>query len=123
MNVQTLGDAPLHARGGQRSYLLLGSGRFDARHLAITWVDCAPGSQQLVHEHDAQEQVYVIIRGRGVMIVGDDEREVEAGTLVLMPPGTGHAIRNASGDAMSYVSATSPPFDDAMLGALYRPQR
>ncbi len=123
MNVQDLVEAPLHDRGGQRSYLLLARGQLGMRNMAITWVDCAPGSQQGVHEHETPEQVYVIIRGRGVMIVGDEEGEVSAGTLIAVPPRTGHAIRNTSDELMSYVSATSPPFDDATLGALYRPQR
>jgi mannose-6-phosphate isomerase-like protein (cupin superfamily) len=35
-----------------------------------------PGSQQSLHAHDDSEQVYVVIRGRGLMIVDDEAVEV-----------------------------------------------
>ena len=120
MHTQQNDSAPIHERGGQSSYLLLSAGQFGAKNLAVTWVDCPAGSVQEVHQHDAEEQVYVIIRGRGVMIVGDEEHEVDEGTLVFIPPGSPHAIRNTSSKLMSYVSATSPPFEHAEIGALYR---
>lgn len=98
-------------RGGQVSYLLMGKGDFGSAHLAITWVTGEPGSEQQQHEHPQSEQVYVIIAGHGLMVVGDERQEVEAGTLVLVPPGTLHSIRNTGQEALVYVSATSPPFD------------
>jgi mannose-6-phosphate isomerase-like protein (cupin superfamily) len=115
MNIQKFDDAPVHPRGGQTSYLLLARGQFGTKNMNVTWVECAPGSQQGLHEHDTQEQVYVIIRGRGVMIVGDEEQEVGEGTLVYVPPRSQHAIRNDSEAPLTYVSATSPPFDEALL--------
>lgn len=122
MQTQHKDRAPVHERGGQSSFLLLASNQFASRNLAITWVDCPPGSWQPRHQHDAQEQIYVIIRGRGVMTVGDDEQELTEGTLVFVPPGTPHTIRNESDSPMAYVSATSPPFENAGIGPLYRPR-
>jgi mannose-6-phosphate isomerase-like protein (cupin superfamily) len=55
--------------------------------------------------------VYVIIAGRGRMIVAGEEQDVGAGTIVLIPPGAQHAIRNPGPDRLVYISATSPPFD------------
>jgi mannose-6-phosphate isomerase-like protein (cupin superfamily) len=120
MHTQHIEQSPIHERGGQSSYLLLGANQFGARNLAITWVDCPPGSWQPLHRHEAQEQIYVIIRGIGVMTVGDEERDVREGMLIFVPPSTAHTIRNDSNAPMSYVSATSPPFDGAALGALYK---
>ena len=120
MHTQSKDTAPIHERGGQSSYLLLAAGQFDTKNLAVTWVDCPPGSEQQLHQHETQEQVYVIIRGRGTMIVGDEQQEIDEGTLVVIPPRTQHAIHNTSADPMSYVSATSPPFDQAEIGALYK---
>jgi mannose-6-phosphate isomerase-like protein (cupin superfamily) len=50
------------------------------------------------------------VRGRGLVIVDGEERELEAGTAVLIPAGVEHAIRNTGGEALEYVSATPPPF-------------
>ena len=120
MHIQPKDTAPVHHRGGQSSYLLLAAGQFDTRNLAVTWVDCPPGSEQQLHQHETQEQAYVIIRGRGTMIVGDEQQEIGEGTLVVIPPRTQHAIRNTSSEPMSYVSATSPPFENAEIGTLYK---
>jgi len=111
MHTQTLEKSPRNQRGGQVSYLLLAGGQFGSRNLAITWVEGAPGSRQDVHAHPDNEQVYVIVRGRGVMTVGEEEREVSAGTLVFVPPRTGHAILNAGDEPLVFISATSPPFE------------
>ena len=67
MHVQTIGESAVNERGGQSSYLLLDRGQFGARNLSITWVDCVPGSEQPLHAHEASEQVYVIVRGCGLM--------------------------------------------------------
>lgn len=120
MNVQKLGDAPVNRRGGQVSALLLTAGQFGSHSMSITWVDCAPGSEQPVHEHADSEQAYVIVRGTGIMRVGDEEREVGEGTLVLVPPKTGHAIRNTSDAPLVFVSATVPPFDVGALSDVFR---
>lgn len=119
MNTTSIETSPVNERGGQSAYLLLAKGQFGSQHLAITWVDCPPGTQQPLHRHPDLEQVYVIVRGRGTMLVGAERREVEEGTLVFVPPGTDHAIRNDGTEPLSYVSATSPPFDQADLGSAF----
>ena len=53
--------------------------------------------------------MYVIVRGRGQMLLGDEERSVSEGTLVFVSASTEHAIRNTSSGLLVYVSATAPP--------------
>jgi len=118
--IQKVEGSPLNERGGQLSYLLLDKGQFGSSRLSVTWVEGKPGSEQQVHAHKANEQVYVIVRGRGLMRVGDEQESVEAGDLVFIPPKTDHAIRNVGDEPLVYVSATSPPFD---RDALERPFR
>jgi mannose-6-phosphate isomerase-like protein (cupin superfamily) len=116
MFVREIEESAREQRGGQTSYLLLGKGDFGSKDLAITWVECGPNSQQELHLHPSAEQVYVIVRGRGDMIVGDERGSVGPGTMILIPPGTDHAIRNQSDETLVYVSATSPPFEPADVG-------
>lgn len=124
MQTLSLKDAPINRRGGQDSYLLLKKGQFGAQNLFVTWVDCAPGGEQQMHVHQAEEQVYIIVSGRGHMKTGDEEQEVSAGTLVFVPPGTAHAIRNTGEETLTFVSAASPPMDvDALSDYFaYKPQ-
>ena len=115
MFVREIEESAKEQRGGQTSYLLLGKGDFASRNLAITWVECGPNSQQQLHSHPGAEQAYVIVRGRGEMIVGDEREPVGSGTMILIPPGTDHAIRT-SDETLVYVSATSPPFEPVEVG-------
>ena len=111
MHVQTLEQSPRNHRGGQVSHLLLAPGQFGTENLAVTWVEGEPGSEQPLHSHPANEQVYVIVGGRGVMTVGEETREVGPGTAILVPPDTPHSIRCVGDERLIFVSATSPPFE------------
>ena len=108
-------EAPRRERQGLVSNILLQRGDVPGDRLAITWVDVAPGSRQTPHRH-APEQVYVIIKGKGLMRVGKEEQDVSAGDLVWIPPNVIHGIENRSSDVLSYISAATPAFD---LEALY----
>ena len=116
MYVRQIDASAREQRGGQTSYLLLGKGDFDSANLAITWVECEPNSQQDLHAHPGAEQAYVIVRGRGEMIVGNEREAVGPGTMILIPPGTHHAIRNPNDETLVYVSAASPPYAPADVG-------
>jgi mannose-6-phosphate isomerase-like protein (cupin superfamily) len=95
---------------GHKTYLLMDTGQFGSKNLGITWVDGVTAPGQTPHQHAVEEQVYVIIRGRGIMKVGDEEREVYPGTLIFVPPQTMHALRSIGEEPLAYVCATAPPF-------------
>ena len=119
MLLQTLEASPRNHRGGQVSFLLMGPGRLGSENLAITWVEGAPGSEQPQHSHPSSEQAYVIVRGRGLMAAGDETEEVGPGTVVLVPPGTSHSIRNTGEEPLVFISATSPPFEMPPAGSAF----
>jgi mannose-6-phosphate isomerase-like protein (cupin superfamily) len=121
VHTRHLDESPQHRRGGQVSYLLLTAGDAGSQNLSITWVEGEPGSEQERHAHDDAEQVYVIVAGRGLMRVAGEEKEVGPGTLVFVPKGALHSIRNLGAEKLVYVSATSPPFSESLLSALYEP--
>jgi mannose-6-phosphate isomerase-like protein (cupin superfamily) len=70
----------------------------------------APGSGQRPHGH-APEQVYVIVKGKGRMRVGDEELVVGEGDLIHIPPETLHGIENLADEVLTYVSAATPTID------------
>jgi mannose-6-phosphate isomerase-like protein (cupin superfamily) len=120
MLVRSLDDAPRNKRGGQVSHLLFAPG-LGSHGLSVTWVRGEPGSQQGLHVHEENEQIYVVVRGRGLMIVDGEERPIEAGGAVLIPAGSEHAIRNTGDELLEYVSATTPPFAAEITGETWRP--
>jgi putative monooxygenase len=120
MHLRRCDEAPLNERGGQVSRLLFAP-QLGSTRLAVTWVRGEPGSQQSLHVHDDSEQVYVVIRGRGLMIVDDEAVEVDAGSAVLIPLGAKHAIRNTGTEPLEYISATAPPFPAEIRGDTWQP--
>ena len=84
-------------------------------HLTVSWVRGEPGSQQPVHAHTESEQIYVVIRGEGTVVVDGEQKHVAAGSAVRIPPGATHAIRNTGGTLLEYVAATSPPLTGRAL--------
>ncbi len=107
--------APRREREGLISQILLQKGDVPGDRLAVTWVDVAPGAGQRPHSHSA-EQVYVIVRGRGRIEVGNEKQEVAAGDLIYIPSNAIHSIRNRSDETLTYISAATPAVD---MTALY----
>lgn len=86
--------------------------------LTVTLVEVEPGAKQTVHSHEP-EQVYVIIAGEGVMQVGTEERRVESGESVHIPPNTQHGIENTGDEILEYISAATPAFPQDQIEEFY----
>lgn len=104
-----IATAPLREIDGLVSHVLLQDGDGAGSALAVTWVEVAPGGRQVPHSH-VPEQVYVVIRGRGRMLVAGEERDLGPGQLALVPSGAEHGIVNTGDEPLVYVSAATPAF-------------
>lgn len=52
-----------------------------------------------MHCHSAEEEVFVVLEGHGVFLLGDEEHEVRPGCVAARPAGSGvaHAVRGGAG--------------------------
>ncbi len=70
------------------------------------------GAGGALPEHDErerdQEEVFVILEGRGTIVADGEERDAPAGTLARMSPGVTRTVRN-DGDAPLGVLIVSAP--------------
>ena len=57
-----------------------------------------PGTSIGVHTHENNEEVYFIIKGRGLMTLNGEEVEVSAGDLILNKCYGTHALKNCGDD-------------------------
>ena len=69
-----------------------------ARGIALNMAIMGPGAEAApLHCHSAEEELFVVLEGDGVLLLGNDEEEhpVRTGSVVGRPPGTGvsHAFR------------------------------
>ena len=64
------------------------------KHIAIE----AGASSYPHHWHSGEEEMFVILGGAGVLLLGDDEQPVRRGSVVARPAGTGIAHSFVAGD-------------------------
>jgi uncharacterized cupin superfamily protein len=82
-----------------------GRGRYigravNARRSGFNHVELLPGGEGAPpHVHSAEEEIFVVVAGDGVVVLGDDEHPVRAGSVVSRPAGTGVAHSFRGGDA------------------------
>ena len=81
-------------------------------NLSIVW----PGRQNCpLHCHSAEEELFVVLDGDGVLLLGDDEVQVRRGHVISRPPGTriAHAFRAGDGGMTVLMYGTREPNDIA----------
>src|SRR4051795_1794726 len=105
--IDPLEDVP--NRPGRRSRDLVGSQHgFDSLFVAETEMDV--GSSIPLHTHPIEE-AWVVTDGELVVRLGDDSVVVPAGSVVRVPPGVPHGVRN---DGTSVARAlTAAPWNRA----------
>jgi mannose-6-phosphate isomerase-like protein (cupin superfamily) len=69
-----------------------------------------PGAAVTPHHHREIEEIYYIVSGRGLMTVGDETREVEAGDAVYVPRGLRHTLRNTGSEPIKLILVCGPAF-------------
>jgi mannose-6-phosphate isomerase-like protein (cupin superfamily) len=92
-----------------RSWMLVSPQNSTTKSISMQVSDIPVGSEQPVHNH-APEQCYYIIKGKGLMIMEDDTREVNAGDAVYIPSNMKHGIKNIGNEVLEYLTANSPAF-------------
>jgi quercetin dioxygenase-like cupin family protein len=66
------------------------------------------GFETKAHAHDTEEQVFIVLEGRGEITLEDEKRELEKGVLVYIPRGAKHRVVAIS-DELVYIYITIWP--------------
>jgi mannose-6-phosphate isomerase-like protein (cupin superfamily) len=69
-----------------------------------------PGHAVAPHQHRQIEEIYYVVAGRGLMTVGDEVREVEAGDAVYIPRGHRHTLENTGTEPIKLILVCGPAF-------------
>lgn len=70
-----------------------------------------PGRATREHRHDRTEEVYYFLSGEGRVGVGAEEKEVQPGYAVLIPPGTPHRTWNTGDEKLVFLCICVPPYE------------
>jgi quercetin dioxygenase-like cupin family protein len=68
-----------------------------------------PGQSQPSHTHTGADKFYYVLTGRASAVVGDETREVDAGTLIWAPAGVVHGISDVMEPTVMLVAISPPP--------------
>jgi len=66
-----------------------------------------------LHKHEHHTEVVAILAGKGVMTVGESERKIRKGDIVIIPFNTPHEVRTTSRKPLKAISTQSPVFTGA----------
>ncbi len=110
-------SAPFITKDGSEIRSILDRTNSTATHQSLAEATLLPGSETAGHVHARTEEIYYILRGRGVMTVGAARREVGPGDGILIPPGARHSIENPGAEALVFLCCCAPPYshEDTVL--------
>jgi len=69
----------------------------------------APGRQSQAHRLKTAE-VYYLIRGGGIMHIGDEAAQVASGDAIYIPPGSVQWLENTGRKEIEFVCVVDPPW-------------
>jgi mannose-6-phosphate isomerase-like protein (cupin superfamily) len=55
-----------------------------------------PGQAQKLHRHQGADKIYYVLEGSGTFQIGEEERVLGQGMVLLAPSDVDHGVRNAS---------------------------
>jgi mannose-6-phosphate isomerase-like protein (cupin superfamily) len=95
----------VHAHGGEREIAfsrVLARSRGPLRFIDLSVLP--PGSDIGTHTHEMDnEELYIVVSGRGVMVLDGREIEVGPGHVILNRPGGTHGLRNIGDEELRIV--------------------
>jgi mannose-6-phosphate isomerase-like protein (cupin superfamily) len=89
----------------------------EASGLSLAEATVPPGGATIEHLHRLSEELYLVTAGAGLLRAGDEERRIEVGDCVAIPPGTAHKLFNEGEVDLIVVCACAPPYshEDTVL--------
>jgi uncharacterized cupin superfamily protein len=82
-----------------------------ARDLGYSYDVVPPGKSACpFHSHRAEEEMFFIVRGKGLLRYGAESRAIRAGDFICCPTGgaeTAHQIINDSNEELAYISVST----------------
>jgi len=79
-------------------------------HQSLAEAMLVSGKATHEHYHIEAEEIYYIIRGCGLMMIGDERRDVTVGDGIVIEPGTKHKILNTSDSDLVFLCCCTPAY-------------
>src|SRR5262249_27143184 len=89
----------------------------EAANQSLAEATVPPGTATAAHHHVRSEEIYLVTAGRGLLRIGEEEREIAARDCAVIPLGSVHQLQNTGEADLVVVCASSPPYshEDTIL--------
>ena len=81
---------------------------WQGEHVMVGLNCLEPLQAQAVHAHAGADKFYFVLTGGGKFTIGDEEKTVKSGTLVIAPAGVAHGVTNTGNERLSLLVAIAP---------------
>jgi mannose-6-phosphate isomerase-like protein (cupin superfamily) len=115
MNIVDLDDVEgrRYPAGRRTRNVVGGASPIQCRNFSMGVVTLDANGGQVPWHNQEQEEVYVVLEGRGEMCLGAERQEMTAGQAVEIPPGVFHQITNIGDTPLRLVYCYGPAGDVA----------
>jgi mannose-6-phosphate isomerase-like protein (cupin superfamily) len=69
-----------------------------------------PGRSSLPHKLKTASEVYYILEGEGLLVIGEESERVRPGQAVYIPPASVQFLRNTGKQDLKFLCLVSPPW-------------
>jgi predicted cupin superfamily sugar epimerase/mannose-6-phosphate isomerase-like protein (cupin superfamily) len=103
--------APVSFGPGVELRELIGlTGHARTSHTSVAFFTLGPGKTTGLSHMKTGEEYFLVTKGRGTAVVGEQNSPVEAGTVVFLAAGVRHSLTAAADSALEFYAVSSPAF-------------
>ena len=70
----------------------------------INWAKLPIGNSFQAHYHQDMEEVFIILSGKALIKINNEEEEIGKGDAVVVPIGKVHTMKNISNEDVNYIA-------------------
>lgn len=77
------------------------------KNILSSMIILEPGGIVESHKHENEEQIYITLKGKGIVKIDDEEKEVGPNNIIHIPIGAEHSVKNNSNENFVYIWVAS----------------
>jgi mannose-6-phosphate isomerase-like protein (cupin superfamily) len=112
-DISTIAGRNFPAGRWTRGLVGQGGQLIQAKGFAMGYVVLEPKGGQVPWHNQEQEEVYMVLKGRGEICIGDERREIIGGQAAFLPPTVFHQLTNTGTEPMHMMYIYCPGGDVA----------
>lgn len=81
---------------------------FHSKRMLVGTNAFEPGQEHALHAHEGMDKMYLVLEGRGLFLLEDEELEMEPGQMLVAPENVPHGVRNTGDERLVVLAVLAP---------------